>query len=335
LKNTKITIADISNALGISTVSVSRALSGQGGVSEELRKKILEKANEMGYSRIKKDGRYNILVLHKKPYAKDNSNFSYMLQGIEKALQNADMDYSMEFVDKNALDNLSFPFKISKGANFDGAILIGSFNNEYADFINKKVKNLIFCRGYAPNRNYDCVFYNYNNAGYTQCQYLIKNGHKNIGFLGNKKLFRNREKLLGMSIALEDNNLPLIPEYIFDTEEDYQSKLEELIKSGRMPTGIICEYDFTAIELIKTLYKKNIKVPDDISVIGSGNTEISLLSIPALTTLDLNIEYTCEAAVSLLCRRIHNPKKPCESISVSCVLIERESVKNLNEETAI
>ena len=78
------------------------------------------------------------------------------------------------------------------------------------------------------------------------------------------------------------------------------------------------------------MYEKGIKVPEDISVIGSGNTEMSSLSIPALTTLELNIEYSCEVAVELLLKRINKPDKPYENITINSILVERESVKSNN-----
>ena len=64
-------------------------------------------------------------------------------------------------------------------------------------------------------------------------------------------------------------------------------------------------------------------------MIGSGNTEISSLTIPALTTLELNIDYSCETAVELLLKRINNPDKPYENIAINSQLIERESVNKL------
>jgi LacI family transcriptional regulator len=99
MKNNKITINDIAETLGISTISVSRALSGQAGVSEELRGKIIGKAKDLGYVKTKNKEDINILVLHQRPYMQDNSNFSYKVQGIEKALQNIGAEYSVEFVE--------------------------------------------------------------------------------------------------------------------------------------------------------------------------------------------------------------------------------------------
>jgi len=329
LKREKVTISSIADALSISPVSISRALSGQPGVSEELKDKILRKAKEMGYTKNKKNEPVNIMVLHQRPYSMDNSNFGYMIQGIERALQKADAAYHVEFVDKVTQNDLVLPCKLTKGLKYDGVILIGRFNLEYAALINQKLSNLIFFTGYSPSYDYDSVWFSFNNAGYKQCEYLIKKGHNNIGFIRNSKFYRNKEKLLGITCALEDYQLPINTELFLDLNDGYPESLNQLINQKKLPTAFICDYDFTAIELIRTLYENNIKVPDNISVVGSGNTEMSELSIPPLTTLDLNIEYSCEAVVSTLMKRISYPNKPFENIAILSKLIERDTVKCL------
>jgi LacI family transcriptional regulator len=326
LKCEKVKISDIAKELEISTISVSRALSGQAGVSEELRNKIITKAKEMGYFKTKSNENTRILVLHQKPFVQDTSNYSHMVQGIEKAIQEKKCEYDLEFVDKEHQEQLYLPYKIQKGTSFDGIIFIGRFNSKYVEFISEKIKNQVFYTGYSPAFDCDSVWYNFNNGGYKQCEHLIKKGHKNIGFLGNSSVYKNKEKVLGITSALEDYNLAIKDEY-FIYEEKFEDKIDELINNRNMPTAIICQWDYTAIKLIKFLYEKGIKVPEDISIIGSGNTEMASLSIPALTSLELNIDYACEVAVALLLKRIKNPDKPYENITVNSVLVERESIK--------
>ena len=122
MKNDKITISDIANELGISPVSISRALSGQQGVSEDLKNKIIEKAKEMGYTKYRKNSQLNILVLYQQSYTADNNHLTHKVQGIEKALQNADTYYHMEFVSKDSQEKMVLPYKLSKGETFDGVI---------------------------------------------------------------------------------------------------------------------------------------------------------------------------------------------------------------------
>jgi LacI family transcriptional regulator len=329
LKNRKVGISDIAKALNISTMSVSRGLSGKVGISEDLRNKIEQKAEEMGYLKQKNDATINILVLHQKPFIQDNSNFSAMVQGMEKAIQETNVEYSIEFVDKLNQDNMYLPCKLSKGNSFNGVIFIGSFNEKYTEYIKQKINNQVFYAGYSPSYDYDSVWFNFNNGGYKQCEYLIKKGHRNIGFIGNTDFFRNKERLLGITSALEDYKIPISEELFLNSDIDSEKNIINLIKKDKKLTAIICQWDFTAIKLIKFLHENGISVPRDISVIGSGNTEMSTLCLPSLTTLDLHIEYSCEAAVALLLKRIADPHKPSENIAINSTLIERDSVKSI------
>lgn len=329
MKNSKTSISDIAKALNISTMSVSRALSGKNGISEDLRSKISDKAKEMGYTKHIINTPINILVLHQKPFIQDSSNFSAMVQGIEKAIQNTKVEYSVEFVDKVNQDNMFLPIKLSKGNSFDGVLFIGRFNDEYAKFLKQRINNQVFYAGYSPSYDYDCVWFNFNNGGYKQCEYLINKGHRNIGFLGDIDIFRNKERLLGITSALEDYKIPINEEFFLNLDTDFERNIINLTKKDKKPTAIICQLDSTAIKLINFLRENGISVPRDISVIGSGNTEMSTLCMPPLTTLDLNIQYSCEAAVELLLKRIANSDKPNENITINSTLVERSSVKSI------
>ncbi len=328
MKNDKIKLTDIAQALGISSISVSRALSGQGGVSDELREKVTAKAKEMGYLKAKSMEQKRVLVLHQKPFIQDNSNFSHIMQGMEKALQDANLEYDMEFTDKKSQADLILPNKMQKGPNYDGLIFIGGFENPYIDFITKKIRNYVCYTGYSPSKDSDCIWYNFNNSSYKQCEYLIRKGHKKIGYLGNNHGYVSREKVLGISSALEDHNLTVQEEFFYYSEEEYD-RILNLIRQNKGPSAIICQWDYTAMKLIKHLHDNGVKVPEDISVMGYGNTEMSALCIPALTTMELYIDYACESTVALLLKRFGRADKPYENILIHSILIERDSVKSI------
>ena len=327
MRNEKTKLSDIAKELGISTISVSRALSGQEGVSEELRQKVLLKSNEMGYLRTKNPTQNRVLVLHQKPFIQDNSNFSHIMQGIEKALQAAGCEYDMEFTDKNTQGKLSFPNKLQK-AHYDGLILIGGFDGAYVDFITRKISNYVCYTGYSFSKDCDGIWYNFSNSAYKQCKYLIGKGHKRIGYLGNNRGYISKEKVLGITTALEDHDIGVQEEF-FVYSDDYEDKIYDLIRSGKGPTAFICQWDYTAMKLIKYLHDKGVKVPEDMSVIGYGNTEMSALCIPALTTMEIYIDYACETTVALLLKRLDRTDKPCENILIHSTLVERDSVRSI------
>lgn len=329
MKPEKIKMSDIAKALHISTISVSRALAGQGGVSDELRNTILLKASEMGYLKPKSPSDYKILVLHQKPFIQDNSNYSHMLQGIEKALQKVGCKYDTEFADKGCQVKLILPNKIGWGSHYDGVLYIGNFESSYVDFLSQKIRNHVLYTGDSFSNDSDSVWYNFSHGAYKQCEYLVQNGHERIGYAGNTKSYAGKEKLLGIISNLEKHGLPVKKDFFISTDENFEEKISELICKDEHPTAIICQWDFTAIKLMHYLHEKGIQVPNDISVVGSGNTEMASVCIPALTTLELHIDYACETAVGLLLKRLQAPKKPSEHIQIDSTLVERDSVKSL------
>ncbi len=141
--------------------------------------------------------------------------------------------------------------------------------------------------------------------------------------------FRNKEMLMGIITCLEDHNIKIKNEFFIDMRNNYKDKIIKLFYKEDKPTAIICEMDFAALELIKILYDTNIKVPEDVSIIGTENTQISSLSIPSLTTVDLNIEYSCEVVIDLLLKKINTPCKPQENIAIYTSLIKRDSVRKI------
>lgn len=329
LKTKKVTITHIAEAMGLSPVSISRALSNQAGISDELKAAIVKKAAEMGYIKPKKHTPARILVLHQKPYSHDNSNFSYMVQGIELFLQKAETDYSIEFLDKDHQNKLILPYRLSRGFKFDGVILIGRFNLEYAAFIQEQIANLIFYTGYSPAYDYDSVWFSFLHAGYKECKYLLDRGHRRIGFIVDQGTYRNKEMKTGIISALEEHGVAVEEELFVQRDETLRTRLSKLISGGQLPSAFLCDHDFTAVELIRELQEYGIKVPGEVSILSIGNSEVSAFSLPALTTMDLNIDYSCRTVVATLLKRIAEPGKPAENIAILGTLAERDSVREV------
>lgn len=327
MKKSKATISLIAKELNISPISVSRALQGQEGVSEELRNRIILKAGQMGYSR-NKDRKLKILILHGRQNIQENSNFSYIIGYTEKALQDLNIDYSIEYIAKEKQIDLYLPCKLEKEKYYDGVIFLGKFNSSYVSFIRSRIKSSVFYRGYTPSFDCDFVNFNYNNLGYKACDYLIKKGHRKIGFVGGCDSFKNREFLLGINFCLDTNNLFINKNHIIESMDSLEEYINILINDNDLPSAFICTLDFSALKLIQYLNRRGISVPDHISIIGCGNTEMSSISTPALTTMDLKLKYSCKLTVNLLLNRINNPDKPYETISVTGDITERNSVKN-------
>lgn len=326
----KITISDIAKSMNVSLITVSRALRGEDGVSKELRDKIILKSKDLGYHKPKNN--VNILILHERTNLQDTPNFNLTLQCIETELQKRGAEYSIEFIPKDKQNKKEIPCKILKGNVFDGILFIGRFNIDYINFLKSKIECQVLYASYSPALDCDTVRFNPSNIVYKQCKYLLCKGHRNIGFAGNLSTYIFNEKILGMKTAMHEYGLKINENFFIDSKaNDLEKKLLKILSKTNRPTAIVCQGDLTALKIIKLLHENNFKVPEDVSIIGKGNQEISAISIPALTTIDINIEYLCNSVIDLLIKRINNPKKPYENITINGFLIERDSVKDLTK----
>lgn len=259
-----------------------------------------------------------------------------ILEMIKKWKQGYEVVYGKREKRKDKQNKKEIPCKILKGNIFDGILFIGRFNIDYINFLKSRVECQVLYASYSPSLNCDTVRFNPSNVAYIQCKYLLKNGHRNIGFAGNLSTYIFNEKILGMNTAMDEYGIKINKNFFIDSKaSDLEKKLLKILSRKNKPTAIICQGDLTALKIIKLLHENNFKVPDDISIIGKGNQEISAISIPALTTIDINIEYSCNSVIDLLIKRINNPKKPYENITINGFLVERASVKNLTKGDSI
>ena len=138
----KISQRDIAKTLGVNVSSVSRALKGQKGVSEEMREKIIRLADEMGYrqpsARDEAKGKNIGILLHEKHFSKYNSFYLNMYQLLATELSSHGNFGLLEIASYDLEKKLLLPGFIKEG-KVDALILQGEFSKEYCGFIKKRV----------------------------------------------------------------------------------------------------------------------------------------------------------------------------------------------------
>lgn len=328
-KHTKVTISKIAESLNVSPITVSRALSNQPGVSNELRQKIIKKAKELGYKRCKKNDKVSILFLIRHRYVADHSNFSQLVEGIESSTKKKGANLAIEFVDAEKRDELVLPESLIQGKNFSGVILLGKFEDAYAANVQQVVPNMLILNGGLDLLDCNYVYYNFYRIGYRAAEYLIDNGHSRIGLIGSQRSHGKNMRYFGMLNAIQAHELEFNNEFLI-TREGMNAEITQLIDKENLPTAFICQSDHVAMKLIKLLHEREINVPQDVSVIGSGNSEISSITIPEITTFEVNIPVVCEVAVKTLLEQIGVEKQICRTTYIDASLIERDSVRVLS-----
>jgi len=331
-----VTIKDIAEEADVSVTTVSRVLNDKPDVSPNTRKNVLEKINELGYKpnsiarglALQKTNTLGLII-------PDISNpfFPDIARGVEDMANQK--GYSVIFCntdneqkkEKEAID-------LMKEKQVDGILLSLSTTNE------KELKNLrkleypiVQIDRKIPNINYPSITIDNVKSAYTATKYLIKNGHKKIAHItGDLETITGSQRLKGFKKAISEKNLNLNKSYIkngdYSKKSGYQNMLA-LLKSNNPPTAVFIANDLMAVGAYQAVFKLNLSIPKDISIIGHDDIDVTKLVNPTLTTMSQPKYQLGNEAVQLLINEIESNKLSNEEIILNTNLINRNSIRRL------
>ncbi len=333
-----ITLKDIAERVGVSAVTVSKALTDKEGVSEDVRKKIKEVASELGYKTNNTQNvtgqSYNIGVIVAKKFIKEDANAFYlkMYQGIVQTLSRYRYYGILEIIDSHSEKELVLP-KLLEDKKVDGLIILGQFQSDYIRMVEECKIPTVLLDYYDKNLNIDSVISDSVYGSYRAVNYLINQGHRRIGFVGS--IFSTNsimDRYLGYYKALLEAKCEIRPDWIIEDRNEEGEYIPLILPDyDNMPTAFICNCDNISYILVNRLSELGYNVPKDVSVIGYDNSILSSISAINLTTVDVNIEAMTESAVDLIIKKIKEEKHCCGMRIVESKLIIRDSVAEVNE----
>lgn len=333
-------LADIAEPLGVSTVTVSKALSGQKGVSDEMREKIVALADELGYrqpSAVKKslsEGSYNIGVLmHEKYFDKYASFYMQIYQQINVKVGLKNSFTLLETVNSNMERALEMP-KIIQEKKVQGFIVIGRLDDKYIKHLEKSSNMpVIYVDFFSDTNKCDAVISDNFYGAYTLTSYLIEKGHQDIAYVGTVLSTASiTDRYLGYVKALMENGITTRDDWKIDDRYIETGKVDEenLIKLPEdMPTAFFCNCDLVASMLIRKLQNAGYRVPEDISVVGYDNYLYPGLCNVNITTYEVDIKEMARKAVGNLIDKIKGIKGRETVTIIEGHLVEKDSVKNM------
>ncbi|HOQ00395.1 MAG TPA: substrate-binding domain-containing protein [Acetivibrio clariflavus] len=211
------------------------------------------------------------------------------------------------------------PLSIKEGL-ISGIITLGRISKKTLTSILKFNLPLVIIDHYFDDLICNYVLTDNISGAYLATEYLIKLGHKDIGFSGDISAASSfYDRFQGYVKALDQYSIPynksfcITDKCLYEYKKDsIQRVIDEIKKIPKLPTAFFCCNDIEAITLINALKSINLSVPDDISVIGFDNIELSKNITPELTTMHISKEAMGERAVKLLLERMANPNSLCE-----------------------
>lgn len=338
-KNEKIRLSDIAEKLGISTVTVSKALSNKEGVGNELRKKIKDLADEMGYKtknstslqfNSKITGNIGI-VIPTKFFSPSSSFYWYIFNYLSTELLHRNYYSIMELVSPEDEKELKIP-RLIQDKKVDGIIILGQISDEYIENLYNQYDQFILLDFYTNNMTLDCVSNDNYYCSYMLTSYVINQGHKNLRFVGTFEATSSiRDRYMGFQKALLENGINAdITQILPDRDINGQRITIPLPKKSEMPTAFICNCDDTAICLIEQLQSLGYSIPEDISVTGFDNYVSTNTENVGLTTVYIRPEDIASVAADLIIKKITKQPYIKGRHLVSGSIIIRDSVKKFN-----
>lgn len=327
------TMKDVAHLAGVSTATVSRALTNPDKVSTTTHKKVEQAVVDSGYSpnalarNLRRNDSKTIVAVVPDvcdPY------FSEIIRGIEDTanehgytllLGNSGKDEKQT----GALSNLMFTKQI------DGMLLLGTdlpFNVNKQE--QKNLPPLVMACEYAPDLELPTVHVDNLTAAFEAVNYLTSVGHKQIAqMVGAPNSALTKFRVQGYQQALRRVGISVNPAYTVAGDHSFNSgarAITSLLSLPNPPTAVFCHSDVMAIGAIRQAKKLGFRVPRDISIIGFDNIQLAEICEPALTTISQPRYEIGRQSMSELLSILNGNEVRSGSRLLEASLVIRESV---------
>jgi LacI family repressor for deo operon, udp, cdd, tsx, nupC, and nupG len=332
-------IQDVATVAGVSTATVSRALSNPDLVSEKTRELVLDAVKRTGYrvNRAAKNlrKRQSDAILALLPDL-GNPFFSQILSGIESVFTTSDLSLLVSDTKGIREDNLLDYFMDMRA---DGMIILdGAIPRDVLTQMQNSAfgNRIIFACEWKPEFEFPSVRSDNFGGAIQAVEHLHSLGHRKIGHIsGPRNNVLTKERLRGVESAMEQLGLPINRDFFIDggafSLDAGAQAARSFMEMTERPTAITCGSDLIAMGFISEISRRGLKVPDDISVVGFDDIEIAGSFIPSLTTIRQNRTQIGVLAASYLLDQLANrlPPQTTPVQQVDVKLIPRQSTAPL------
>lgn len=332
------TIKDIADKSNVSASTVSRVLNNDDTISvqSETRERIFQVAKELGYETIlerrlkqkqQTSKHVGIIVTQSLDEEINDPYFLSIRQGIEMELAShgiRTVTFRLHETETNQMID-----------GLDGLIVVGRVK-EIALKAICKVENVVYIN-HSPNEDlYDAVVIDFEKATEKAIKHLLATGYKRIGYIGGREKehsknqkFNSEDKRLTTFERLMKEQKMFDPETVFIGEYSMAQGYELMKKAIDMrnfPEAFFIASDPMAIGALRALQEANLKVPDDVAIIGFDDIEAASFASTPLTTIRVHTKEMGKTGVKLLLDRLNGRELPL-TVTLPTELVIRESCK--------
>jgi len=335
------TIRDVAREAGVSVATVSRVINLSESVSDESKGRVLKAIKTLQYqpnvsarslSRGKNpfsDETKYVGVLFGEYVRSDHYFFSSVISGIEKTMFEKRLNVVVSSVSRHDdYTPLDLPLFIAE-KSLKYLIVIGETDQKLLFYLKQSGFVVVMVDDIGPI-GFDCVLCDYKRGAMQAVEYLINQGHEDIGLMvGTEHHYFSRALENSYLKVLRAHRIPVRREYII-YNQDFNLDggalgLERLYSLPHPPTAIFTN-DEMAIGVLQKAANLEISVPEKLSVMGFDDIEMARFFHPPLTTMKIPGSEMGRLAAKLVLDKIHERDYlPAQRIELSPILIERKS----------
>lgn len=307
-----INIYDVSNKAGVSIATVSRVLNGNSRVSDKTRDKVLNAMKELDYTPNVFARGLGLNTMKTIGIMCIDSSDIYLANAVyylEQELRKYNYDSILCCTGKDYNNKKSY-LELLMSKRVDGIILAGSqfventeaYTNDYIINAAREIP-IVLVNGYLDAPNIYSVMCNDEDAVYKATKLLINNNHRNIVYLYTSTSYSGVYKYHGYLKAMKEAGISLPDDYHHLCGKNISHARDYLVSlhdKGFRFDAVMTSDDSLAAGAVKYAHTHNIRIPEDMEVIGYNNSVISLCTEPELTSIDSKVEELSSCAVSVL-----------------------------------
>lgn len=334
------TLKDIAEKVGVSVMTVSKVLNSVDSpikVGQETKDEILRVARELNYRpnvfarylKIKRSDIIGVIVPDiADPY------FGEMVSGTEQVLNEHGYFFLLSTISNSLEKEKSYLEKL-RLSQAHGIMITGSMpqvaDREIAQLVEDGIPVVLIGREF-DNPQVPYVTVDNELGGFLAVEYLIKLGHRRIGFIiGPDYSGDAQQRLVGYKKALAEYGLQYDEDLVIkggnNEESGYQS-MEALLDRKRSFSAVCTFNDRTALGAMRAIRDHGMRVPEDISIVGFDDIPTARCSEPPLTTIRQPVRELGRQGALLLIKRLKRGKgseEPCDRVILPLELMVRES----------
>ena len=307
-----VTLKDVALRAGVSIQTVSNVLNRRVNVRTKTRIKVLEACEELNYrpnaaarSLVTQKSRVLGLVIP------DITNpiFGDVFSTISKVSER--YGYSVmvgnsrrETIPEYRIINLLVEQRV------DGVLLISSTSDNIS-IEPLLMSNIPVVRLLTEPKGLNTDFFGTDDCNGTRMatEHLISLGHRQLGYIRGRALSQSIQREIGFRDTMRTAGLPVNEDWMigsdFSREVAYRDTLR-LLRTRNYPTGFVCNSDMVALGMIDAAFDLDLKVPEDISVIGFDDIFAASVRPVSLTTIKFDIEGLAESAILRLIHKLNS-----------------------------